>query len=183
MGAGRPSGLSSPFDDMLEQNRKRFEELSRGLAGAPAPRPGAERDRWRPTPADAGQAPPIRPTPAAAPAAPKPTAIRPTDPIRFLDDRYGKAWRYEVTERRREGDEAVVRCRLVIEDPNVTVTRSGRARIDRAGAAREVSGSADGVAFRLRTDDGSPSAAPGDLVDAAFDRAVAHALAKCVETL
>ncbi len=155
MTAGRGSGLSSPFDDMLEQTRKQFEELSGGLA--PAPVESARTERRRPTPA----------------------ARRWSDPVRFLDDRYGDGWRYQVTERRQDGDQAVVRCRLVIADSDVTRTGTGRARIERTGAAVEISGRADGVAFTAHAE----AAAPEISLQAAFDTALTDALSKCAELL
>jgi len=155
MNAGRGSGLSSPFDDMLEQTRRQFEALSGGLAPAPAESPRTE------------------PRPPAA------TDLRRSDPVRYLDDRYGDGWRYEVTDRRREGDEAVVRCRLVIADRDITRTQYGRARIDRTAGGREISGSAGGIAFRARAE-GAP---PEISLQAAFDRAVSEALTKCAESL
>lgn len=157
MVAGRGSGLSSPFDDMLEQTRKQFEALSGGLA--PAPVEMAKTERRRPTPA--------------------PAARRWSDPVRFLDDRYGDGWRYQVTDRRREGDEAVVRCTLVIADQDITRTGIGRARIERAGPAHEISGRADGVAFSARAE-GVP---PEISLQAAYDMAVTEALRKCAESL
>lgn len=153
--AGRGSGLSSPFDDMLEQTRKQFEELSGGLA---------------PAPVEIAKTEPRRPTPAAR---------RWTDPVRFLDDRYGDGWRYEVTDRRQEGDEAVVRCKLVVADRDITRTGIGRARIDRTGPAEEISGRADGVAFTARAE----AAAPEISLQAAYDMAVTDALTKCAELL
>ncbi len=146
--AGRGSGLSSPFDDMLEQTRKQFDELSGGLPPGPAERPKRERRPW-------------------------------TDPVRFLDDRYGDGWRYEVTDRRQDGDQAVVRCKLVIADGDVTRTGTGRARIERTGAAVEISGRADGVAFTAHAE----AAAPEKSLQAAFDTAETDALRKCAESL
>ncbi len=148
--AGRGSGLSSPFDDMLEQTRKQFEELS---GGAPVEEPIPERRR--------------------------PTSRRWTDPVRFLDGRYGDGWRYEVTDRRQDGDQAVVRCKLVIADRDITRTGIGRARIDRTGPAVEISGRADGVAFTARAE----ATAPEISLQAAFDTALTDALSKCAELL
>jgi hypothetical protein len=153
MTAGRGSGLSSPFDDMLEQTRKQFDELSGGLA--PVAAPGTERRR------------------------PTPAAHRGTDPVRFLDDRYGDGWRYQVTERRQDGGEAVVHCKLVIADRDITRTGIGRARIERTGPAVEISGRADGVAFTARAE----AAAPEISLQAAFDTALTEALSKCAELL
>lgn len=153
MTTGRGSGLSSPFDDMLEQTRRQFDELSGGVA--PVAAPSTE---------------PRRPTPAAR---------RWTDPVRFLDERYGDGWRYEVTDRRQDGDEAVVRCKLVIADRDITRTGIGRARIERTGSAVEISGRADGVAFTAHAE----AAAPEISLQAAFDAAVTDALRKCAESL
>ena len=149
--AGRGSGLSSPFDDMLEQTRKQFDELSDGLAPAAAPSTEPRR----------------------------PTARRWTDPVRFLDDRYGDGWRYQVTDRRQDGGEAVVRCRLVIADRDITRTGIGRARIERTGPAMEISGRADGVAFTAHAE----AAAPEKSLQAAFDTAETEALRKCAELI
>lgn len=151
MTAGRGSGLSSPFDDMLDETRKQFDELSGGPAPAAVPRTEPRR----------------------------PTAHQATDPVRFLDDRYGEGWRYEVTDRRQDGDQAVVRCRLVIADGDVTRTGTGRARIERTAAPVEISGRADGVAFTAH----AAAAAPEKSLQAAFDTAVTEALRKCAELL
>ena len=171
MVSGRRSELSSAFDDLLEQNRKQFEKLSGGIAPAPAKEPARPRPRSRPAP-----------TPSAA-APPAPTLDRSSDVVRSLNQRYGDGWRYEITNRRRQGEEVVVRCKLIVEDPGIVRVQSGRARIDRPGDAVEITGSADGVAFAARSEDVSAGNATGDVVEAAFRKAVENALTKCAEML
>ncbi len=174
MAGKRGSDFTSPFDDMLEQNRRQFEELYKGPAEAQAPNPAA-------LPAPGAQANPAPPTPSpAAASGPPARAFDPAsdDPVRFLDHRYGAGWSYEVTERRREGDEVVVRCRLSIPDHDLSKAEVGRARIDRPDAAPEIAGSADGVSFALGPENGI-----NDAEEAAYEQALANALAKCAALL
>ncbi len=174
MAGKRGSDFTSPFDDMLEHNRRQFEELYKGPAESRAPNPA-------PAPAPGARANPAPPTPSPAPAPTPPVRdFDPAsdDPVRFLDHRYGAGWSYEVTERRREGDQMVVRCRLSIPDHDLSKAEVGRAPIDRPEAAPEIAGSADGVGFSFRPADGAD-----DPEEAAYEQALANALAKCAALL
>ncbi len=179
---GGRSGWSSPFDDMLEQNRKQFEDLYGGVGSEPAKESRSEGPRRRPASATSGSVLPRSvQTPSAALAAP--TIDRSSGPVRFLNDRYGDGWRYEITKRRQQGDEVIVRCRLIVGDQNIIRIQSGRALIYQFGDAVEFMGSADGVAFTARSEDTSRGNATEDPVEAAFNSAVENALTKCAEML
>ena len=147
----RDSRLSSSFDGMLKANWRQFEALTNGI--------GARARKAAPPPS------------TAAPA--------PSDAVRFLDDRYGNGWSYEVAERRREGDEIIVLCKLSIPDQDISKSQFGSATVLGAGGAPGVGGSADGIAFSLGSEEGGD----GDPEEAAFQRALASALAKCAEML
>ncbi|MDP6623411.1 MAG: hypothetical protein QF754_14210, partial [Alphaproteobacteria bacterium] len=129
MAAGRSSEFTSPFDDMLDQSRRQFDDLYGGPVAKSPPSPALE-------------------------AKPEHNGVAP-ETTRFLDDRYGDRWRYEVVERRREGDEVIVLCKLSVGD-GTTRAQFGRAQV--GGEASGLSGSAGGVAFTL----GTGAAAPGD---------------------
>jgi hypothetical protein len=101
---------------------------------------------------------------AAAPVAP----VGASPVIRQLNERFGSDWRYEIASRQREGDEAIVLCKLTIKGGTVK-TQFGRARL----SGGPVSGSAGGLRFRLE--------APAADEDDAFRRATEDALAKCLE--
>ncbi len=110
---GRDSEFSSPFDALLDQNRKRLEQLYGG----------PDDDRHRPAATSAvSTAAPVRPA--------RPAARAPSDPKAILDERFGARWRHEVVERRRDGADMAVRCRLTVAAEGIDVTRSGRARIE-----------------------------------------------------
>ncbi|MAG96960.1 MAG: hypothetical protein QF797_05725 [Alphaproteobacteria bacterium] len=159
MAASRHSGLTSPFDEMLDQSRRQFDDLYGGSKGAPRP-----------------QSP-----------APQPSALEsqngqenvPEDTKRFLDDRYGSGWRYEVSERRRDGDEVIVLCRLIVGDGNVSKSQFGSATV--GGERSGLKGSAGGIAFALGAD-AAPSPG-GDPEEAAYRQALTTALEKCAEML
>ncbi len=151
MTAGRPSEFTSPFDDMLDQSRRQFDDLYGGPVAKSPPSPAPE-------------------------AKSEHNGVAPQT-TRFLDDRYGDRWRYEVVERRREGDEVIVLCRLTVAEGGPSRTQFGRAQV--GAEASGLSGSAGGVAFTL----GTGAAAPGDPEQAAYQRALAAALAKCAELL
>ena len=158
MVADKDSEFSSPFDALLDQDRKRLDQLYRGPAG--------DRDSAVP----ASRASPV------VPRRQRPARL-PSDPARMLDEKFGDGWRHEVVERRHDGDDMVVRCRLTIADHGIDVTRSGRARIDLISERPQIVGSADGIPFSFRSED--VSGADGAAEDAVA-RAVAEALAKCV---
>jgi hypothetical protein len=98
-----------------------------------------------------------------------------SEPERFLNDRYGNGWQVEIAERRSEGDEVVVLCRLTVPEHDITRAQFGRARI---GAAEPLGGSSDGVTFSL----GKTDAGTGE-ESSAYAAAERDALAKCVALL
>ena len=168
MADGRDSEFSSPFDAMLEHDRKRLDRLYRGPAGD---------DDRRPAPSESPAA--VPPPGRAAPAASRSGRIS-SDPKRILDERFADRWRHEVVEQRRDGDDMVVRCRLMVASRGIDRTRSGRAPIDSTNVRHETIGSADGVPFSFRTDDVSGG---GGAEQDAVARAVEDALAKCVDAI
>ncbi len=149
----REPRLSSSFDELLDANWRQFEALTNGIG---------TRERKAATP----------------PSAPATSAPGPSDAVRFLDDRYGDGWSYEIAERRREGDEVIVLCKLSIPDQDISKSQFGSATVSGTGGATG-GGSADGISFSLGTEDGGE----GDPEEAAFQRALASALAKCAEML
>ena len=145
------SGLASAFDTMLSQNRGRFDTmLNRRPESTPPP------------------------APPAGLSGPSP---EPSESMRFLNDRYGGGWRHEVVERRREGDEVIVLCRLTVDESDLSKTQFGSARIGDRDAKPIIKGQAGGIAFALGS---GPGRGPKDTEDAAFRRALDDALAKCV---
>src|SRR5271170_6997168 len=121
--------FSSVFDDMLVQNEKRFDDLFRGgrlHAGEPA----------------ASSA-------AFAGLAGKDLASGRPDPdspvTRLLNERFGNDWRYEITEQKRAGDEAIVLCKLFLGKDGAVRTQFGRAKI----SDRPVAGVSGGVRFKI----------------------------------
>lgn len=155
----RRGELSSIFDDLLAQNKKRFDALHRGgrlaTGGPVAP--------TKPAAAEVG---------GAAAAA---TASIPLDPqspaVRRLNERFGADWRYEIVERQRDGDEAIVLCKLIFGKEGAVRTQFGRAKVSRA----PVAGTSEGLRFRLDV-----SGAGEDECDA-FRRATEAALMNCLD--
>ena len=188
------SRFTSAFDDLLAKNRRELDALYQGAAPsgrgraptaspvpglppappdrAPEPPSRAEKgppgpadggDRWdRGTAADGGTGAATEPPPAASPAA------------RLLDERYGDGWRFEITSRRREKDEAIVVGALRLPGSGGVRTQFGSARISPGGGAG--SGSAGGVAFSFG---GAAAGTPLAAEEAAFERAREDALARC----
>ncbi len=173
-------GYSAPFDEMLAESYKRFDELSR--------RPGAD-DRPRrpdePLPAPppvTEDAPP--PPPAAGSPGPAQAGVHDagsSEPARALDARFGDRWGYEIADRRREGEEVVVWGRLIVEDAGVDKTRRARARIRRPARGGAIEGSADGAGFSLGQSGDLPTETNGDPEDTAFREAAEAALAICLK--
>ena len=205
------SRLTSPFDDLLAKNRRDLDALYRGAAPsggghapppAASPVPGSARtphdssgrapgppsreEKNPPGPADARER---RVGEAAADggsgaAADPPPAASASPAARLLDERYGDGWRFEVTSRRREKDEAIVVGTLRLPGSGGVRTQFGSARISTGGGSG--SGSAGGVAFSFGggggggvESGGSPLAAE----EAAFERAREDALAGCAALL
>ncbi len=159
-GDRRPS-LSSAFDDMLERN---WQELD-GMYAGTADRTGRREPR----------APSL-------PSADFQTPLSSERPIvQQLNERFGDKWRYEITDRQRDGDDLVVLCKLTLPEKNVTKAQFGLARIGRAGGGSAVHGSAGGVSFSLGASESGALA--GDTENAAYERATDDALAKCAAML
>ena len=169
------SRFTSPFDDLLEKNRRELDALYQGAGpSTPSRAPGA------PEPAPASATPP--PDPAAAepvpatPAASPPPAASPAG--RLLNERYGDGWRFEVTSRRREKDEVIVVGTLRLPGAGGVRTQFGSARISAGGGA--TAGSAGGIAFSFG---GESTESPLGAEEAAFARAREDALANCAALL
>ncbi len=88
---------------------------------------------------------------------------------------------HTVITRLREGDDAVVRCRVAVEGSGAGITRHGRARIARPRDTVELAGSAAGVPFTVRVDT-RPGPEDAALAEA-YGRAEAAALDACIAAL
>jgi hypothetical protein len=155
--------LSSVFDDMLAESKERFGELYRGgssRAGAAAAdaRPFATRT-----------APPARAATGflAAKVDPQSAAAR------WLNERFGTNWRYEIGMQKREGDEAIVLGKLTFGRDLAIRTQFGRARI--AGDA--LAAASGGVRFKL-----GGTGSEHDEREA-FRRAAEAALSNCIDLI
>jgi hypothetical protein len=153
--------LSSAFDDMLAQTRKRFDDLYRGgqpRAGEPVTqaRPFASREVTA-----------RRPRPAASRLALDSPAAQ------LLNERFGSDWRHEITEQKRDGDEAIVLCKLTFGRDNAVRTQFGRAKI----SGSPVVAASGGVRFKI-----GGSGTEQDERDA-FRRAAEAALMNCVDLI
>ena len=165
MASERGSSISSAFDDMLERNRKELDGMYSGSTRDSSPSrapseahgPSFSSSDFESRTTD--QAPPAR------------------SMVQQLNVRFGDKWRYEITDRQRDGDEVVVLCKLMLSDQRVTKAQFGRARIGRSGSGSSVQGSAGGVFFSLGAS--GTNSLSGDTEDAAHDRAIENALAKC----
>jgi len=126
--------LSSAFDDLLAQGRKRFDDLYHGgqphtgMRGASARLFGKRKIAAR------------EPFVASI----KPGADSPA--ARLLDDRFGHDWHFQIAEQIRDGDEVIVLGRLTFGKDNALRTQSGRARI----SPSPVAGTSGGVRFEVR---------------------------------
>ena len=157
------TNLSSVFDGMLTQSKKQLDDLYRGSHGglgglgkSAAAMFGGERI-----------APNVaRPTSSVDAKDDSPAARR-------LRERFGSDWHYDIKERHRDGDEAIVLGRLTFGKDGAVRTQFGRAKIP--GAA--VAGASGGVRFRVGEGSGA-----GDEQDA-FRRAAEAALANCVDLI
>lgn len=194
MSSGTDNKRSSPFDRMLDESRSQFDALLRrpkpervvsrssepSQAAAPAARSATAE---RPLPASSSTPPPTaaKPqTPVGQPAAMEPLDIRATDLGRALASRLGDTWRFDVVDKRRDGEDFVVWGRLVVEDRGYDKTRRGRARIQRlgrSGGATSVSASAGGIDLTLRV----PVVEQAE--QAAYEEAVTAALGACARGL
>lgn len=188
----RRSSMTSPFDEMLAETRRQMDELSgpgSGRGTSATRQNGAGGDR----PVPSSRPPEAHPSRTAAASASRFPESReaPSDAIRFLNDRYGERWRYEVTERRRDGDEVIVLCRLIIDDLGVAKSQFGQARVAGTSPQGHATGhaighasgrAAGGVSFSI-----GPAPAIGDAAvdpeEAAYQSAIERALAKCAGML
>ena len=156
------TAMSSLFDDMLTKNKRHFDELYggelRSFPSASGPRASTN-------------SPANRALPSVVPAIRLDTE---SNVIRLLNERFGNDWRYEILEQQRDGDEAIVLCKLVIGKHGAVRTQFGRATISRGGT---VAGASGGVRFKLDVS----GAEPGE--DAAFRRAAEAALNNCVDLI
>ena len=165
------SSLSSAFDDMLEKNWRELDDMYA------APSSGGKRDTYRRSEA---HAPTFPSSDFSMPAADSGASSQPSI-VNQLNERFGGTWRYDVTERHRDGEEVVVLCKLSLPDQRVTKAQFGIARIGEAGAGSNVQGSTGGVSFSLGTS--GSAALTGDTENAAYDRAIEDALGKCAAML
>ncbi len=149
------SPSTAEFDEMLARNRRELDALYEGPASAePAP-------------------PPARRTP--------PPDDTESETVRTLNARYGDGWRCDVIDRRREGDEIVVLCRLTIGEDGVARTQFGGARI--GGGGTRTAGRAGGVPFGFGSGGPASAASPAEAEERAYARAVDEALARCAAML
>jgi hypothetical protein len=96
----------------------------------------------------------------------------PDSPVtRLLNERFGNDWRYEVTERRRDGDEAIVLCKLFLGKEGALRSQFGRAKISEG----PIAGAVGGVRFKIV----SAGAEQGERD--AFRRATEAALMYCAD--
>jgi hypothetical protein len=155
--------LSSAFDDMLAQSRKRFDDLYRGgfarATAAPAQaKPFAARATTAARPAAGSLSATVDPDSAAA---------------RWLNEHFGGNWRYEIATQSREGDEAIVLGKLTFGRDNAIRTQFGRAKIT-GDAVTAVSG---GLRFKV-----GGAGSERDEREA-FRRAAEAALSNCVDLI
>ncbi len=174
MSGQRPTGLATAFDEMLERNRQELKKLF-DARPSPAPRRGGQRHQPQ-FPAGARTA--ARPRAEAAAGGRAGGLHSGSDAARRLDRRYGDGWRFEVVERRREGDEAVVVGKLHVRERNLAQFQTGRARVHHHGEAGEARGTVDGVPFAARLDDPDQTPVGANAEEAAFRRATEEAAAR-----
>ncbi len=154
----RSSQLSSAFDDMLAQSKKRFDDLY---------------DRQRPdTRASFSVAPPQSWDRLGSTA--KTSTVLPdqkSPAVHRLNERFGAGnWRFEIAEQQRDGDEAIVLGRLTFGKEGAVRTQFGRATV----GAKAVAAASGGLKFKL--------GAGGDSDERdAFRRATEAALINCAD--
>jgi hypothetical protein len=157
MASGQRSPLSTLFDAMLVHNKERLDALLREDRSGQS---GEDRDRLA-----------ARRWSSAARGAPLDVAH--SAAAQYLNERFANRWHYEIAERHRVGDEAIVIGKLFLEDQGVVKTQFGRAKI----AAGSLAGRSGTVRFRLEL------SAPERNEDDAYRRAAENALANCVKLL
>jgi hypothetical protein len=148
----------SVFDGMLTRAKKQLDDLYRGSRGGGPAKTAAD----------------IFGGENAVAAGSRPTLSADfedrSSAARRLRDRFGSDWHYEIKERHRDGDEAIVLGKLTFGKEGAIRTQFGRAKMP--GAA--VAGASSGVQFRIGEGGGAR-----DEQDA-FRRAAEAALASCV---
>ncbi len=154
----RPPRLSSVFDDMLAQSKKRFDDLY---------------DHERPVARASFTAVPTQSWDRLGSTA-KISTI-PLDPksptVHRLNERFGDGnWSFEIAEQQRDGDEAIVLCRLIFSKEGAVRTQFGRATI----GAKAVAAASGGLNFKLGAEGNSDERE-------AFRRATEAALISCAE--
>ncbi len=163
MAETRRPGMSSAFDDLLAQSRKQLDDLYRGgqrRSGEAAAPAGPTLSTDRRSVATAAK-PSSRLDASSSPA------------VRRLNERFGDDWRYEIAEQRREGDEAIVLCKLIFGKDGAARTQFGRAMI----SPGPVTGTSGDLRFRLNVGDTDQ-----DERDA-FRCAAEAALMNCIELI
>ena len=182
MPSDRLTGFSSAFDELLERSRRELDALSSG-SGSPVLSPTSPTS----TGPSAGSSAAVarsaaRGASTRAPASP-PASRSPAE--RALDEKLGADWRYEVLDRTREGDELIVRCRVIASARGVSRTWHGSAPLsgaDRSGASG-TTGTAGNVHFSLGTGTGARSQDPVRAKREAERQAIESALAACARLL
>jgi hypothetical protein len=162
--ANRPqANLSSVFDGMLTQNKKRFDDLYHGSRGGLG-----ELGKAAAVIFGAGKITAAAPRPASSADLEDDSAA-----ARRLRERFGDDWDFEIKDRHRDGDEAIVLGKLTFGKAGAVRTQFGRAKISSAAVA----GASGGVQFRIGDAGGAR-----DEQDA-FRRAAEVALANCVDLI
>ncbi len=176
-GGDQRGSMASPFDDLLKKSRDRFDDLFGDSGPEPYPGPGKE---------------PEFPSPAEPVADERPEPEEDwnfgsgsLNARQYLDDRFGGGWAHEIVERRLERNQAIVLCKLTIEDTGVSKSQFGQATIERGSLrgerqAAKLQGTANGVSFWFQPDEAGKSVTAEE---DAYRRAEDEALAKCAEML
>jgi hypothetical protein len=156
------AGLSSVFDEMVASNKKRFDDLFAGERPRTGAAAAASQAFAGAVNAGGTQRPALPPLdPASSPA------------VRRLNERFGNDWRYEIADRQRDGDEAIVLCKLTFGKERSVRTQFGRAQISHG----QVAGTSGSVQFRSGALGGESDE------DDAFRRAIEAALTNCVDLI
>ncbi len=175
MTTNKRTSSTAAFDEMLARNRRELDALYPG----PASTAGAPSFTDPPPPPPATEPPAT--SPPSARRAPEPDSAD-SETVRTLNERYGDGWRYDVIDRRREGDEIIVLCKLVIDEGEVTKAQFGSARV--GGGGTPTAGSAGGMSFSFGTSrSASVPSSPASPEELAYARAVDAALARCAAML
>ena len=173
MATNERTSSTAAFDEMLARNRRELDALYPGSA----PTAGALSITDPPPPATE----PPATSPPSARRAPEPDSAD-SETVRTLNERYGDGWRYDVIDRRREGNEIIVLCKLVIDEGEVTKAQFGSARV--GGGGTPTAGSAGGTSFSFGTSrSASVPSSPASPEDLAYARAIDAALARCAAML